>query len=134
MNTPTRNRETNGTQSLVRTLLGDYTWADAGGPIPAGVFTRVLAEFGISDMAARLALERVAGHGFLMRDMLGRAVLYRLSDWALSHHQERFARLKKPWPATRSSASRAAMSEMPNSASTRVKTPAGIGPPASAQV
>ncbi|MEO3690492.1 PaaX family transcriptional regulator [Roseateles paludis] len=93
MSTPTRNRETNGTQSLVRTLLGDYTWADAGGPIPAGVFTRVLAEFGISDMAARLALERVAGHGFLMRDMLGRAVLYRLSDWALAHHQERFARL-----------------------------------------
>lgn len=103
MSTPTRNRETNGTQSLVRTLLGDYTWADAGGPIPAGVFTRVLAEFGISDMAARLALERVAGHGFLMRDMVGRAVLYRLSDWALSHHQERFARLlgtdtqPEPW-------------------------------------
>ena len=64
MSTPTRNRGTNGTQSLVRTLLGDYTWADAGGPIPTGVFTRVLAEFGISDMAARLALERVAGHGF----------------------------------------------------------------------
>ena len=54
-------------------------------------------------MAARLALERVAGHGFLMRDMVGRAVLYRLSDWALSHHQERFARLlgtdtqPEPW-------------------------------------
>jgi phenylacetic acid degradation operon negative regulatory protein len=93
MSTPTRNRETNGTQSLVRTLLGDYTWADAGEPIPAGVFTRVMAEFGISDMAARLALERVAGHGFLQREKQGRAVLYRLSAWALAKHQERFARL-----------------------------------------
>ena len=64
MSTPTRNRETNGTQSLVRTLLGDYTWADAGGPIPAGVFTRDAGGVRHLGHGGAAGAGAVAGHGF----------------------------------------------------------------------
>jgi phenylacetic acid degradation operon negative regulatory protein len=93
MTPPARDRQTAGTQSLLATLLGDYSWGDIGAPVPASVFTRVLAEFGISEMAARLALERVAARGLLVRIKDGRSVLYALSDWAITRHRERFAHI-----------------------------------------
>jgi len=93
MPTSTDDRSTASTQSLLSTLLGDYTWGEVGAPVPASVFSRVLAEFDISEMAARLALDRVAARGLLVRIKQGRSVLYQLSDWALARHRERFSHI-----------------------------------------
>lgn len=93
MSSPTPDRSTASTQSLLSTLLGDYTWGEIGAPVPASVFSRLLAEFDISEMAARLALDRVAARGLLVRVKQGRSVLYQLSDWALARHRERFSHI-----------------------------------------
>lgn len=65
-------------QGLLLTLIGDY-WFGHATYIPSAALVALLAEFGISDQAARAALSRVQRAGYLQGERQGRRTMYRLS-------------------------------------------------------
>lgn len=67
-------------QDLVITLLGCYVRGGAR-PVWSGGLVALLAEFGFSEGAARVALTRVVRRGLLERVRSGRLVHYRLTPW-----------------------------------------------------
>src|SRR5258708_35877375 len=56
---------------LLLTLLGDYWWQRTE-PLPSAAIVALLAEFGVSDSAARAALSRLTRHGLLVTSRNGR--------------------------------------------------------------
>ncbi|GDY33083.1 PaaX family transcriptional regulator [Gandjariella thermophila] len=66
---------------LLLTLLGDYWWRRTESLPSAGIVT-LLAEFGVSDAAARAALSRLVRNGLLVTSKQGRRTFHRLSDRA----------------------------------------------------
>jgi phenylacetic acid degradation operon negative regulatory protein len=65
-------------QGLLLTLIGDY-WFGHATYIPSAALVALLAEFDISDQAARAALSRVQRAGYLQGEREGRRTMYRLS-------------------------------------------------------
>jgi phenylacetic acid degradation operon negative regulatory protein len=66
---------------LLLTLLGDYWWQRTE-PLPSAAIVALLAEFGISDSAARAALSRLTRNGLLVTSRNGRRTFVRLSSHA----------------------------------------------------
>ncbi|HYZ55043.1 MAG TPA: hypothetical protein VE733_16280 [Streptosporangiaceae bacterium] len=66
---------------LLLTLLGDYWWRRTE-PLPSAAIVALLAEFGVSDSAARAALSRLTRSGLLVTSKSGRRTFVRLSDRA----------------------------------------------------
>ncbi|HEX2130447.1 MAG TPA: PaaX family transcriptional regulator C-terminal domain-containing protein [Actinophytocola sp.] len=66
-------------QDLVLTLLGSYLEPRAGGEVWSGGLVRLLAEFGFSAGAARVALNRLVARDLLARTRDGRHVHYALT-------------------------------------------------------
>lgn len=66
---------------LLLTLLGDY-WRQRAEPLPSAAIVALLAEFGVSDAAARAALSRLARNGLLVTSRSGRRTFARLSAHA----------------------------------------------------
>ena len=66
---------------LLLTLLGDYWWQRTE-PLPSAVIVALLAEFGVSDSAARAALSRLTRNGLLVTSRSGRRTFVRLSSRA----------------------------------------------------
>ncbi|NLE72888.1 MAG: PaaX family transcriptional regulator [Actinomycetales bacterium] len=64
--------------SLLLTLLGDYWWGQTE-PLPSAALVDLLADFGVSAVAARAALSRMVGHGLLASSRSGRNTFYRLT-------------------------------------------------------
>ena len=84
-----RDQNEAGPQSLLAILLGDYTWRLVRAPVPTSVFVRLLLEFGVTEAAARVALERVSQRGLLVKQKIGRVAHFRLSPFAVGRHRER---------------------------------------------
>jgi phenylacetic acid degradation operon negative regulatory protein len=84
-----RDQQEAGPQSLLAILLGDYNWRLVREPVPAGVFVRLLTEFGITQAAARVALDRVCHRGLLIKHKSGRATHFSFSPSATQRHRER---------------------------------------------
>ncbi len=63
---------------LLLTLLGDYWWQRTE-PLPSAAIVALLAEFGVSDSAARAALSRLTRNGLLVTSRTGRRTFSRLS-------------------------------------------------------
>jgi len=63
---------------LLLTLLGDYWWRRTE-PLPSAAIVALLAEFGISDSAARAALSRLTRNGLLTTSRSGRRTFHQLS-------------------------------------------------------
>ncbi len=59
---------------LLLTLLGDYWWQRTE-PLPSAAIVALLAEFGVSDSAARAALSRLTRNGLLVTSKTGRRTL-----------------------------------------------------------
>src|SRR6185312_11307765 len=66
---------------LLLTLLGDYWWQRTE-PLPSAAIVALLAEFGVSDSAARAALSRLTRNGLLVTSRSGRRTFVRLSSRA----------------------------------------------------
>jgi phenylacetic acid degradation operon negative regulatory protein len=66
---------------LLLTLLGDYWWQRTE-PLPSAAIVALLAEFGVSDSAARAALSRLTRNGLLITSKAGRRTFSRLSPRA----------------------------------------------------
>jgi len=66
---------------LLLTLLGDYWWQRTE-PLPSAAIVALLAEFGVSDSAARAALSRLTRNGLLVTSKAGRRTFSRLSSRA----------------------------------------------------
>ncbi|HEX6526755.1 MAG TPA: PaaX family transcriptional regulator C-terminal domain-containing protein [Streptosporangiaceae bacterium] len=66
---------------LLLTLLGDYWWQRSE-PLPSAAIVAVLAEFGVSDSAARAALSRLTRNGLLITSKTGRSTFVQLSTRA----------------------------------------------------
>jgi phenylacetic acid degradation operon negative regulatory protein len=66
---------------LLLTLLGDYWWRRTE-PLPSAAIVALLAEFAVSDSAARAALSRLTRNGLLVTSKTGRRTFVRLSDRA----------------------------------------------------
>jgi phenylacetic acid degradation operon negative regulatory protein len=66
---------------LLLTLLGDYWWRRTE-PLPSAVIVALLAEFGVSDSAARAALSRLTRNGLLVTSRNGRRTFVQLSGRA----------------------------------------------------
>jgi phenylacetic acid degradation operon negative regulatory protein len=66
---------------LLLTLLGDYWWQRTE-PLPSAAIVALLAEFGVSDSAARAALSRLTRNGLLVTSKSGRRTFSRLSSRA----------------------------------------------------
>ncbi len=66
---------------LLLTLLGDYWWQRTE-PLPSAAIVALLAEFGVSDSAARAALSRMTRNGLLVTSRSGRRTFVRLSTRA----------------------------------------------------
>jgi phenylacetic acid degradation operon negative regulatory protein len=66
---------------LLLTLLGDYWWRRIE-PLPSAALVALLAEFGVSDSAARAALSRLTRNGLLITSKSGRRTVVRLSERA----------------------------------------------------
>jgi phenylacetic acid degradation operon negative regulatory protein len=66
---------------LLLTLLGDYWWQRTE-PLPSAAIVALLAEFGVSDSAARAALSRLTRNGLLVTSRSGRRTFVRLSQRA----------------------------------------------------
>jgi phenylacetic acid degradation operon negative regulatory protein len=66
---------------LLLTLLGDYWWQRTE-PLPSAAIVALLAEFGVSDSAARAALSRLTRNGLLVTSRTGRRTFVRLSSRA----------------------------------------------------
>ena len=67
--------------SLLLTLLGDYWWGQTD-PLPSAALVDLLADFGVSDVAARAALSRMVKHGLLVSTRSGRHTFYSLTPRA----------------------------------------------------
>ena len=63
---------------LLLTLLGDYWWRRTE-PLPSAAIVALLAEFGVSDSAARAALSRLTRNGLLVTSRHGRRTFVQLS-------------------------------------------------------
>ncbi|MGH3299163.1 MAG: PaaX family transcriptional regulator, partial [Trebonia sp.] len=63
---------------LLLTLLGDYWWQRTE-PLPSAAIVALLAEFGVSDSAARAALSRLTRNGLLVTSRGGRRTYVQLS-------------------------------------------------------
>jgi phenylacetic acid degradation operon negative regulatory protein len=63
---------------LLLTLLGDYWWQRTE-PLPSAAIVALLAEFGVSDSAARAALSRLTRNGLLVTARSGRRTYVQLS-------------------------------------------------------
>ena len=63
---------------LLLTLLGDYWWQRTES-LPSAAIVGLLAEFGVSDSAARAALSRLTRNGLLVTSRSGRRTFVRLS-------------------------------------------------------
>jgi phenylacetic acid degradation operon negative regulatory protein len=66
---------------LLLTLLGDYWWQRTE-PLPSAALVALLAEFGVSDSAARAALSRLTRNRLLVTSKLGRRTVVGLSERA----------------------------------------------------
>lgn len=66
---------------LLLTLLGDYWWQRTES-LPSAALVALLAEFGVSDSAARAALSRLTRNKLLVTAKNGRRTFVRLSDRA----------------------------------------------------
>ena len=66
---------------LLLTLLGDYWWQRTE-PLPSAAIVALLAEFGVSDSAARAALSRLTRNGLLVTSRSGRRTFSQLSPRA----------------------------------------------------
>jgi len=66
---------------LLLTLLGDYWWQRTE-PLPSAAIVALLAEFGVSDSAARAALSRLTRNGLLVTSRSGRRTFVQLSTRA----------------------------------------------------
>jgi phenylacetic acid degradation operon negative regulatory protein len=66
---------------LLLTLLGDYWWRRTE-PLASAALVALLAEFGVSDSAARAALSRLTRNKLLVTEKNGRRTVVRLSDRA----------------------------------------------------
>jgi len=69
--------------SLLLTLLGDYWWGQTD-PLPSAALVDLLADFGVSDVAARAALSRMVKHGLLVSTRSGRNTFYAMTPRAQS--------------------------------------------------
>jgi phenylacetic acid degradation operon negative regulatory protein len=68
-------------QHLITTLLGDY-WFRRAEQLPSAALVRLAGEFGVSPVAARAALSRLARRDLLESSKSGRRTYYRLTDRA----------------------------------------------------
>lgn len=67
--------------SLLLTLLGDYWWGREE-HLPSAAIVELLADFGVSDVAARAALSRSVKHGLLRSRRSGRNTYYSMTPRA----------------------------------------------------
>lgn len=67
--------------SLLLTLLGDYWWGREE-HLPSAALVELLADFGVSDVAARAALSRSVKHGLLSSTRSGRNTYYSMTPRA----------------------------------------------------
>jgi len=67
--------------SLLLTLLGDYWWGQED-PLPSAALVDLLADFGVSDVAARAALSRMVKRGLLTSTRAGRNTFYAMTPRA----------------------------------------------------
>jgi phenylacetic acid degradation operon negative regulatory protein len=87
---------------LLLTLLGDYWWQHTES-LPSAALVALLAEFGVSDSAARAALSRLTRNGLLVTAKIGRRTFVRLSERAAqildegARHIFSFGRETQPW-------------------------------------
>src|SRR5580700_1701766 len=87
---------------LLLTLLGDYWWRRAE-PLPSAALVALLAEFGVSDSAARAALSRLTRNQLLVTSKSGRRTVVRLSERAARILDDggnqifSFGRRSQPW-------------------------------------
>jgi phenylacetic acid degradation operon negative regulatory protein len=95
-----------GPQSILATLLGDYSWQLVRDTLPSSLFVELLRLFDIDAVHARVALERVAKKGLLDRVKVGRNVFYRLSRAASERRLARVGAVMRfgldfePWDGT----------------------------------
>ncbi|MEV0612073.1 PaaX family transcriptional regulator C-terminal domain-containing protein [Nonomuraea sp. NPDC050404] len=68
-------------QHLITTLLGDY-WIGRPEQLPSAALVRLAGEFGVSPVAARAGLSRLARRDLLESAKVGRRTYYRLTDRA----------------------------------------------------
>jgi phenylacetic acid degradation operon negative regulatory protein len=87
---------------LLLTLLGDYWWQRTES-LPSAALVGLLAEFGVSDSAARAALSRLTRNQLLVTSKDGRRTYVRLSKRAAeildegARHIFSFGRATQPW-------------------------------------
>lgn len=87
---------------LLLTLLGDYWWRRVE-PLPSAALVALLAEFGVSDSAARAALSRLTRNQLLVTSKSGRRTVVRLSERAARILDDgarqifSFGRSSQPW-------------------------------------
>jgi phenylacetic acid degradation operon negative regulatory protein len=87
---------------LLLTLLGDYWWQHTES-LPSAALVGLLAEFGVSDSAARAALSRLTRNGLLVTSKIGRRTFVRLSERAAqildegARHIFSFGSGTQPW-------------------------------------
>jgi phenylacetic acid degradation operon negative regulatory protein len=87
---------------LLLTLLGDYWWRRTE-PLPSAALVALLAEFGVSDSAARAALSRLTRNKLLLTSKSGRRTVVRLSERAARVLDDggqqifSFGRTSRPW-------------------------------------
>jgi phenylacetic acid degradation operon negative regulatory protein len=87
---------------LLLTLLGDYWWQHTES-LPSAALVALLAEFGVSDSAARAALSRLTRNHLLVTSKIGRRTFVRLSERAAqildegARHIFSFGRDTQPW-------------------------------------
>jgi phenylacetic acid degradation operon negative regulatory protein len=87
---------------LLLTLLGDYWWQHTES-LPSAALVALLAEFGVSDSAARAALSRLTRNRLLVTSKVGRRTVVRLSERAAqildegARHIFSFGRQIQPW-------------------------------------
>lgn len=62
-------------------ILGEYWWQQDA-PLPSAALVALLADFGISDAAARTTLSRLTARSLLVPTRVGRRTFYRLSSRA----------------------------------------------------
>jgi phenylacetic acid degradation operon negative regulatory protein len=87
---------------LLLTLLGEYWWRHTES-LPSAGLVALLAEFGVSDSAARAALSRLTRNRLLVTSKIGRRTFVRLSERAVkildegARHIFSFGRATQPW-------------------------------------
>src|SRR5262249_15112777 len=87
---------------LLLTLLGDYWWRRTE-PLPSAALVALLAEFGVSDSAARAALTRLTRNQLLVTAKSGRRTVVGLSERAARILDDggrqifSFGRASRPW-------------------------------------